>query len=145
MNGMRRALLATVVVSGVLVGACSVIPRVRIYNLTDATITLRIESEDPDRRNAFDELIAVAPGRHRTFHAGRVRSDRLPVKAGRCAYVYWLGDLPRELIDASGDTLAFDLKPDLSLHLSPFKGSGPSPTPEATKGFPRRAVSRSCA
>ena len=86
----------------------------------------------------------VAAGRHRKFHTGRVRSDR-PAKAGRCTDVYWLGDLPRELIDAYGDTLAFDLRPDLALHLSPDEGNVPDLTLEARKGFPRRAVARSCA
>lgn len=41
--------------------------------------------------------------------------------------------------------LAFDLKPDLALHLSPDKGDVPDLTLEARKGFPRRAVARSCA
>ena len=139
-NFIRSALLAT----AMLVGACSVIPRVTIHNLTGAPITLRLEADYYDRQQAVDELITIDPGHDRTFKAGRVRGNRLPVKVGRCTYAYWLGDISNEMYDHFGDTLVFDLRPDLALHVPSNKGTGHDLAPSGQVGFPRRAISRTC-
>ncbi len=141
-NVKRCALLVATVVTV----SCGQIERARLDNMTGAPITVRLRVKTPVGREAYDELVTLAPGRHVVFIGWRIRNDVLPVIIKGCTYTYRLSGI--ELWDLNKHyvfPIPFELKPDLSLDLPPYSGEGVDPVPRAKMGFPRRALSRSCA
>ena len=141
-NLTRCALLVALVVTV----SCGQIERARLDNMTGAPITVQLRIKTPAGREAYDELVTLAPGRHVVFIGWRIRNDILPVITKGCTYFYRLSGIELwELNKHYVFPIPFELKPDLTHDLPPYSGDGIDSVPRAKMGFPRPALSRLCA